>query len=306
VLAPLLVLGCADAPDVPGRGLADARTTGEYTTDRPEVGRIRTDGGWCTATLIAPQVVLTAAHCGRYQTAAAPFPVVAGRTEPWVFRTGREEELEIDRFVSFGNEVGSLDLAIAHLTRAIPTSSAVPANLATRDPAPGELLTFFGYGCTNPDETSAPRRRFTYAAGTNVPCPGDDGGPSFLANGDLYSIASAHRPGLQGRDEYAYPSRIPAQIAATINSWTSPDAPASPTVPPQPPVKRPCEEDGVRVCTQWFLEAWDSEACNSGYTRRRKCNELYDCRTSDHNDTCTSLYPGGPPLSRCGTACPAP
>ena len=39
-------------------------SNGEVTTDRPEVGRI----GGCTATLVAPDVAITASHCVGYRT----------------------------------------------------------------------------------------------------------------------------------------------------------------------------------------------------------------------------------------------
>jgi hypothetical protein len=279
LLASVLATGCAEVANEPAGRLAGARSDAELTNVRPEVGRIRTDAGWCTATSIAPQVVLTAAHCGRFQTGDGPFS-----TGPWVFQSGKEE-IEVDRFVSFGKEIGPLDLAIAHLTRA---ASAAPAKLATGDPAAGDVLTFIGIDCTT-----------TFPAGSEATCAGNDGGATFLANADLYSVTSAHRP---GRDELAFPARVSDAIAATISAWTAPTPTAPPSVP-TPALKKPCEEDGLRVCTAWVLEAWDSEACTSGYTRRRKCNEMYDCRTSDHNDTCTSLYPGGPKLARCGT-CP--
>jgi hypothetical protein len=74
------------------------------------------------------------------------------------------------------------------------------------------------------------------------------------------------------------------------------------------PTRLPCPNDGVTdsgtpLCSLWQFVAWDNDDCASGYTRVRTCDAHYDCRTSDHNGTCTALNPNTPLLTKCG-ACP--
>jgi len=47
----------------------DSVVDGTITWERPEVGSIFVGGGMCTATLITPQVAVTAAHCIDFRTA---------------------------------------------------------------------------------------------------------------------------------------------------------------------------------------------------------------------------------------------
>src|SRR5262245_34474249 len=59
--------GCLSTEDQPDIGMDEqAIVNGRPTDERPEVGIITNSG--CTATLVAPRVILTAAHCVDFQT----------------------------------------------------------------------------------------------------------------------------------------------------------------------------------------------------------------------------------------------
>jgi hypothetical protein len=182
--------GCLD--EHPGH---DAATTqqplvgGTISSLRPEIGQI--NGGSCTATLIGPQLVVTAAHCAR--DAPTGSFAVAGHGFTYSYDHTRTWQ---------GSEVSGLynaDVAILHLTTAVPSSVATPATLSVNVPVNGTRATTFGYGCTdrNTMAGAGTKRFFQFTVGPSPDtlCYGDSGGPVVLGNagdgGLIYAINSA-------------------------------------------------------------------------------------------------------------------
>ena len=73
-----LSIGCSD-PAIddldtppPVEQLYPKLVNGRVTAERPEVGLMLMGGGMCTATLVAADVAITAAHCIDYRTAQNP------------------------------------------------------------------------------------------------------------------------------------------------------------------------------------------------------------------------------------------
>ena len=84
LLLSLLAPACAadwNANETIARGTSVV--DGTITWERPEVGTLFIGGGMCTATLITPQVAITAAHCVDFGTTSRP-----GRSEER--RVGKE------------------------------------------------------------------------------------------------------------------------------------------------------------------------------------------------------------------------
>src|SRR5690349_1440822 len=183
--------GCAEPPDE--AVTSDDLINGVATDARPEIGSF---SGRCTATLISPRWAITAGHCTFYMATPQPgdvFTITRGLD-------GLAHDYSIDRVHIFGafaaagdpaaiafeytpDATGTNDVAILHLTTAVPPSVAVPAVLASGPPASGTTVTVFGYGCQVRNIPLAVpfKQALTYSyPSSNLLCKGDSGGPVVI------------------------------------------------------------------------------------------------------------------------------
>lgn len=199
--SPLLLLaavaiGCAPPPE--GAPFDDPEAVeleqqelryGSFSFLNPAAGRLSTTDGGCTATLIDPQSVVTAAHCVGYRTGtvSGTFRIDLG---PSVSDRRSYSVLEAK---SYGDGVGKDDVAIVRLASPVPASVAVPLAISCAGGiSNGERVTMYGYGCRNTegDSYSGRKQRFvTDFDQTIYSCPGDSGGPIISSLGDRRIIS---------------------------------------------------------------------------------------------------------------------
>jgi hypothetical protein len=204
---------------------------GAVTRDRPEVGMASFSwGSYCTATLIAPRVAITASHCVEYASRDATGYFGSFRID----KAGSGSEwYDIDRYRAFvGSGLGAPDVALLRLATAVPANVATPAPLATSKPSNGTPLTIYGYGCNDDWEHQTgggTKRDYGYRWGdrlVNVLCPGDSGGPVrvdstgavLLVNSGWMSSWDDPRHDVFG-EVPQYVSKIQSQITA----WNAPE-----------------------------------------------------------------------------------
>jgi hypothetical protein len=148
----------------------------------------------CTATLIAPRVLLTAAHC---LPDGSPAPDVFFGADPAADAT-RATVLDVERHPQYDDATHANDLALVLLSA---PSTVTPANLPAAAPEVGLALRLVGFGRTSATDTTPPRKRsgtsqvdgltdteLTFAPSPSQTCEGDSGGPAFATVGGVEAL----------------------------------------------------------------------------------------------------------------------
>lgn len=225
--ASLSVLACGQREDDEDDDLDATQQPvigGATTYERPEIGRMFFEWGTsCTATLVAPRVALTAAHCLKYRTHTARGDYGSLQFAP--SENGPRSSFRLERFRSFGTDLGNGDIALVRLTAPVPSTIAEPAPMATSVPARGTALTIFGYGCNDSWELqtgSGIKRRYDYRYGdsTSRLCPGDSGGPVRVGGSGPVLFINSGRSGW-GRDMFGNVPDYVTVLRNLTNAWAS-------------------------------------------------------------------------------------
>ena len=206
---------------------------GTATSGYPAVGLIGGDGeDFCSGTLIAPQYVLTAAHCVEGVANTAGQFTIGGRT----YHTER-----VFVHPGYTGNVGndsSDDLGIYKLSEAVVGIAPIPLFRGT--PQVGQILTLVGFGgggtgttgsngdfgikrvgTTPIDEVSRTLISWNFDNNSESnTAPGDSGGPAFLTVNGVLSLAGVTSGGdsaTAGIGDHSFDTRVDA-YASWIDS----------------------------------------------------------------------------------------
>ena len=186
------------------------------------IARLEHGGGLCTATLIAPNLLLTARHCVSARDdeeevlcgesdLGQPHPaeVFIATNAPTPQRDSPFFRAAEVRVPEQGGDTCGYDIALIILEQNVPSELSVPAvPRIDREVAPGEPYTAVGYGVNeNGEPTGARMRReglsvvcepgtcgagveSTEFLGDTGICSGDSGGPALDADGKVVGVVS--------------------------------------------------------------------------------------------------------------------
>jgi hypothetical protein len=171
-----------------------ALVNGQLDPGHPAVGRFTQTVGACTATLIAPDRVLTAAHC------------VKGSKQTFEVGGGVYDVAEAINHPGWKGSAPNFDIAVLKL--ATPVTNVTPMPLASEPPHPGEPIIIVGFGLTGVGTGDSGVKRM---ANTNVKlvkkqvfwigdgsgsgptvCYGDSGGPTLVFRDGVEQLLGVH------------------------------------------------------------------------------------------------------------------
>lgn len=171
VAAACLSLHCASGEVVDSDGAVT------FSSNAPEIGKlVGQDGVFCSGTLIAPTVVLTAAHCVLDLEGPIAFTVYSPQGgQRWGFDVARAEYNPAYDDGSYVHDVGLMKLSVP-----VPSEIAEPRGMTNAVTPPSTPMTIWGYSSkatSNLGDTQKHYASFDWPAKTTLIWLGDSGGP---------------------------------------------------------------------------------------------------------------------------------
>lgn len=224
----------ADPPSARGQPIyhgvdddASSEVVGLRVQDAPG-----SDGGRCSGTMIAPQIVLTAAHCVADAPTGARFLVTAKAAPPYT----DDDFVEADEWTALEHGGFVDDLALLHLPAPPPGGgrlARVARTPLTREDL-GAMVRAVGYGLLSPEDSTLARRRatdvelvsfdaealYTDEQDTGT-CFGDSGGPRFLDRGRGLEIVGVTSQTVRACTSAGVSTRTDIALAEFIEPWVT-------------------------------------------------------------------------------------